>query len=46
MVAQLSLPAAFAAGILPFAVLDVVKAVLATLLALALYRALSKRTAC
>jgi biotin transport system substrate-specific component len=44
LVAHLSIAAAFAAGVLPFAILDVVKAVLASLLALALYRALSKRT--
>ena len=44
-VAHLSFEAALAAGVLPFAVLDVVKAILASLLALALYRALSKRNA-
>lgn len=43
--AHLSFEAALAAGVLPFAVLDVVKAILASLLALALYRALSKRSA-
>lgn len=43
--AHLSIMAALAAGVLPFVVLDVVKAVLASLLALALHRALSKRSA-
>lgn len=43
--ASLSIPAALAAGVLPFFVFDIVKAVLASLLALALYRALAKRNA-
>ena len=45
VVAHLSFFAALTAGVLPFAVLDIIKAVLASLLAIALYRALSKRSA-